>query len=109
MSRISLGSLTIASGGTTSGELSYNNTRFMRSISITAPAALTGTVTVEANYARTGTGAWGTLTDEFGDDVTVAAGKVRVVQPVGGARLRLKSSGAEGADRVFYILGEERV
>lgn len=100
-----LGSLTIANGGTTSGELTFNQLRFLSAIAIQGPAALTGTVTVEVSFDREG--------DTFvalqsgGADVTIPADKVTVLSPIPCARLRVVSSGAEGAERVFPIFGRE--
>lgn len=98
--------LTIANGGTTSDVLEFGYCRLLRGLSITGPSALTGTVTVEISKGRSGT-EWSTL-QSGGADVTITAAKTTVIEPLIAGRLRLKSSGAEGAERVFKLQGNDR-
>jgi hypothetical protein len=69
-------------------------------ITIYAPAALTGTITIEVQPY--GDATWRTL-QSGGADITLAATKAVVISPPAFADLRLHSSGAEGADRDFFI------
>ena len=94
-----LPSMVIANGGTVSGTItSYLGDA--RSITITAPSALTGTVTIQGSvdggttYVDVGSG---------GSDVTIGAGNaVTITDPAFNA-IRLSSSIAEGAERTFLV------
>lgn len=94
-----LPSLTISSGGTQSGAIGG----FSDAVALVlyAPAALTGTVTIQIEPTDTGT-AWVDL-GSGGSDVTIGAGNSVTVEPVGFRQLRVVSSAAEGADRVFTV------
>jgi hypothetical protein len=91
--------LTIASGGTASGEL-----RVMQPMALTiyAPATLPETVTVRVAPAL-----GGTFTDfqDGGSDVTIPAGGSVVVQILHAGALKLEAGGAAAADRAFRVLG----
>ena len=97
--------LVIANGGTTSSAISAERLRYLDSINIWGPAALTGTVTVEVSYDGTN---YGTL-QSAGSDVAVAATKVVTVLTGGFYGLRVKSDGAEGAARTFQVRGTEKL
>lgn len=74
-------------------------------MTIIAPAALTGTITVEVS---TDNSTFGTLQSPPGTDINIAAGKSIVLDEVYVRYVRLKSSGAEGADRTFQVTGRGR-
>lgn len=100
--------LTIANAGTTSGSLStaagLTSLRHLMGaligFTIFAPAALTGTVSVEVSYDGSN---WLALADS-GTDVTVAANRATAVRAGGFRDIRLVSSGAEAAERSFTVL-----
>lgn len=105
-----LGTLTIANGGTNSGALLAGNvaTQFGSNVDmvIFAPAALTGTVTMQiAPLESPSAGDWKTAY-LGGADVTIPAGKAVVVPVVAFKNMRLVSSGAEGADRNFEVFAQ---
>jgi hypothetical protein len=75
------------------------------SVTITAPAALTGTVTVEISPDGT---VWSTL-QTAGADVTIVAGKSTALPPFTARDLRLKSGSAEGANRDFFVNIQEEI
>lgn len=102
-----VGTLQIANGGTNSAKLSsilsagqMKVVRTAKSITIHAPAALTGTVKVGVSYDG---GTNFTELNENGTDVSVAAGDARVIFSTGWDDLRLQSSVAEGAARDFVL------
>ena len=94
-----LPNLTIANAGTTSGAI--GGFADARALMIYAPAALTGTVTVQVEPTDTGT-SWVDY-GSGGSDVTIAAGNAVTIEPISFRQLRLSSSGAEGAERVFTV------
>lgn len=96
--------LTIESGNQNSEELDLdaNAARRKAAIEFLGPTALTGTVTIQLK--RPSDNAWVTL-QSGGSDVSLPAAKCTTVDVITGLALRLHSSGAEGADRVFDILG----
>lgn len=111
MSHLATAVLRIASGATTSQALSdiwgANPAKVglenCRAISITSPAALTGTPTVQVSPKPAGAPAWSVLRDG-GSDVTLVAGKTEVLPREAGFKdLRIVSGSAEGADRDFYV------
>lgn len=71
-------------------------------IGLTAPATLSGTITVEVEPTSTGI-AFVTL-QSGGLDVSIAASKAIVLSPFPFRQLRLVSTAAEGADRTFSVL-----
>ncbi len=94
--------LTIANAGTTSEEFSdARGLGSMAALTIMGPAALTGTVKLEVSDVVGGT--FRTLQSPAGTDVSIAAAKAVTIPAFSCATLRLKSSGAEAADRVFPI------
>ena len=94
--------LTIANGGTTSNVISFAEARGPVAILIIGPAALTAAVTLQV--ATTETGTFVPL-QSGGSDITIPAAKgTQITMSTPGA-MRLVSAGAEGAERVFGILG----
>lgn len=96
---VNLPDLTISNAGTTSNAIGSIDDA--EAIVIYAPATLTGTVTVQVEPTETGT-AWVDLTSG-GSDVTIAAGNSVTITEGGFRQLRLSSSAAEGAARVFSV------
>lgn len=108
-----IGTLTIALNGTDSTELTASTTRNKIALGtivdwvIFAPAALTGTVTVQVSSLDTpGASDWRALQVQSGTDVTVPAGKALIVPCAGARALRVVSSVAEGAERAFVVTGQ---
>lgn len=108
MSRALLGPLTIHAATQESNVMEFNSLRFLSGLTLTAPEVLTGTVTVQVQATRSGVDPWVTL-QSSGVDVEVTAGKSVTISPISAARLRLVSSVAEGADRLFYTAGDEKI
>lgn len=100
--------LTILSAATVSGELDLGLSKSRRLLALLFlnPAALTGVVTIQLSDVTAGT--FRTL-QTGGADITLAATKAVVVTelPAWGF-LRLSSTIAEGANRVFNIYGTNR-
>ena len=94
--------LTIASGGTTSGATVRGALDDADAVGVTFPGTPTGGITVEVNPSDADAALWVTL-KSAGSDVTVGAASGIVLVDFPFARLRLKSSAAEGAARTFYI------
>ena len=95
-----LPNLVFSSGGTTSNAVT--NLDDSLAISLFAPSALSGTVTVQVEPTTTGT-AFVTL-QSGGVDVSIAASKAIVLNPVPFRQLRLSSSVAEAATRTFTAM-----
>lgn len=87
---------TIASGGTISNSIQHQT----GSMTIFGPSALTGTVKVEVSADS---GATWVVHAPLGVDTVVTAAEATVIFGNLGL-VRVKSSGAEGADRVFPVL-----
>lgn len=98
--------LTIPTGATESDILDMRNGKGAAfDVLLVAPAALTGTVNV--HVAVTPTRTFRAL--QSGNiDVTLTANKATQLDPLSAGALKLVSSSAEGADRVFEIKGETR-
>lgn len=77
------------------------------SVSITAPAALTGVATVLVRAQELG--AWTAQQSPAGADITVAAGKTVVIPAIAAKDLRINSSLAEGAARDFVVNLQEEI
>ena len=102
---VPLTALVIANSGTTSGTIKADE--FERQgcigINIQAPAALTGTLTVEISLDDGSTfAAW---QSPPGTDITVAQAKAITVAFSGWDELRVKSDASEGAERTILIRG----
>jgi len=96
--------LTIPNTGTESNILNLleGGARHRVTLLIIAPAALTGTITIEV--AKTTTGTFGTL-QSGGTDVNLTAGDATVIDIMTVGALKIVSSSAEAAARAFEILG----
>lgn len=112
--------LTIASGGTASGQLSaFWSTETDSSagrvaienataITIKTPAALTGTIAVQVAQKRGAVaGDFATLKNDDGTDVTLTADRSQIVDLPAAVDLRLLSTLAEGAARDFRVSFQE--
>jgi hypothetical protein len=102
--------LTILSGQTTSQALNLLEAgrEVPHSVAIYGPASLTGTVTVEVS--PDGGATWNVL-HSAGVAVEVAAASCVVILAALALfeQIRVKSDGAEGADRVFALIAAELV
>lgn len=105
-----IGTLQIASGAANSAKLStllsagqMKVLGTARSITIHAPAALTGAVKVGVSYDG---GTTFTELNEDGTDVSVPAGDARVIFSVGWDDLRLQSAANEAANRDFVLFAQ---
>ena len=100
------GTATISNGGTTSGAIDVGSRgQAVVALTVEAPAALTGTVTVHAS-ADGGT-TYKALYN--GADITITANKVQVHNfNAGITHIKFISGSAEGADRTFgvYVIHE---
>ncbi len=102
-----VGSLTIASGGTTSGSIASRlSFGHATDLVIFGPAALTGTVGVEVSWLDSPTGSdWRALKVD-GTQITVGAGAAEVLPSTTFPSLRVKSGSSEGADRTFHVMAQ---
>ena len=94
-----LGTLTIASGATGASTAITKYLDDAKTVSVYAPSALTGTITVQISFDGT---TYGDLTSG-GSDVTIAAGNVLVITDPGFLGLRVSSGGTEAAARTFTV------
>jgi len=92
--------LTILAGQTTSEAL--RGCRHAQGVGIFAPATLTGTITVQVEPTDSGTDFVNETSG--GTAVTIGASQHVTLMMSTFAQLRLKSSGAEAADRVFTLV-----
>lgn len=95
---------TIASSGNTSNVIAVDSVSLdslagAAGVCIYAPAALTGTITVEVSVDGT---TFVTL-QSGGADVSIGAGKAITLTEISFRHVRLKSSGSEAAQRVFSV------
>lgn len=97
----SIGTLTILSGQSVSNvlNLTASGSRLATMLGITAPAALTGIVTVYV--AQSLGGIFVPLQSPPGTDVNIAAAKAVSLIAIPFGAVQLVSSGTEGADRAF--------
>lgn len=104
-----LSNLIIANAATASGLLSADQFGRYESLTIYAPAALTGTVTLQVlgdpDADETDGASWRALQSPPGTDITVPAGKAITISPLNALAIRLLSSGSEGAERTFRVTG----
>lgn len=91
--------LTILSGATNSNAVGILDDTI--TLTIYAPSALTGTITLQVEPSTAGT-SFVALTSA-GSDVTIGASKAVTIGNIGFRQIRVVSSGAEGADRTFKI------
>lgn len=95
-----VGTLTIASSGTTSNELAaYGLYKYAKSLAVQAPSALTDTVNIQATLDGT---QWVNIN-------TIAAGAVLSFDNEGYTAIRALSGGAEGAARAFTVRAVEEI
>ena len=101
-----LPSLVIANGATATTTPITVSLDDAEAVTIAAPAALTGTVTVRGSVDG-GT----TYVDvtSGGTDVTIAAGNAVTLEPFTFNALRVTSGSAEGAERTFTVIKSFRV
>lgn len=101
LSLVKVASLVIASGQTTSNTLGPDDISDIEALAIQAPAALTGTVTIQGSLDNT---TFVALSDGTAD-LTLAAAKGRSFFEYirGFPYLRLNSSLAEAAERTFLV------
>ncbi len=104
---VSIGNLTIPLAGTQSNVISGRILRTVKSISITAPAALDGTVTVQTPDGIGSSPTFTPLQSPPGTDITIASSKTIVITSIPMHGIRLSSSGAEDPAKVFPVFGEE--
>jgi hypothetical protein len=105
---IDLGTLVIANAGSNSTALEFKR-KPVRGIVIYAPAALTGTVTVQVAIGATEAAATWVDLQSAGSDVEVAAGKAVTIDAIAWDWLRVQSDGAEGSERTFTVMAYEDV
>lgn len=100
-----LGTMTIPSGQTVSNILAGNlGMGFASDMSIETPAALTGTVVLQASL-KSGAGSSDMKNVNLGgSDLTLAANKVVPVPPTAFKAIRVLSGSSEAADRVFKVV-----
>ena len=91
----------ISSSNTTSNTIAITSEAV--NISIWAPATLTGTVTVQVAPDPNSAAAAFLALQSTGSDVTLTASKCTTITASGFGAMRLSSSLAEGADRVFPV------
>lgn len=102
MTSTNLGDLTIANGQSNSDSLDFRRWRGnANQIAIYPPGTLTGTVKVQISQDGTN---WFDLQSD-GADVTIPADGVVTITSVHFEYLRVQSDAAEGAERVFKVVG----
>jgi hypothetical protein len=103
-----IGNLVIANGGTDSTAISGRILRTVRSLEIHAPAALTGTITVQSAN-DIGNTTFNNVQSPPGTDTVITAGDTTTLTVVPAHGIRVQSGSAEGAERTFPVFGEERL
>lgn len=109
MASLQRAALTIPNGGQDSNELTSDSLRNCQALSIQAPAALTGVVTVQSGSEDADNGLFTSVQSPPGTDVTIAADKTTVLTTAPFPRIRLHSTLPEVATRTFIVwihLGE---
>jgi hypothetical protein len=101
-----IGTMTIASGQQDSNRLNRDAINNMRNLSIIGPAALTGVTTLETGISDDDATSWRTVQSPPGTDVAIAALKAIPLTEIPFPTLRIHSTLAEAADRVFTVWGE---
>ncbi len=105
------GILTIESGQANSNHIDMRGMP-LRGITIFGPDSLTGTVSIEVSgnldAENPSDVRWNNL-QSGGSNVVIGADEAVPLDFICWAGLRLSSSGAEGADRVFRIMGVEDI
>ena len=109
--QVKIGVLVIANGQTESGFITSDDFGQFASIGIYGPEALTGTVVLEMlrdpTVDETVATNWKTAQSPPGTNVELPAGVAIVLNTAGlpTNAIRVVSSGAEGAERVFDVIG----
>lgn len=98
-----LGTISIPNAGTDSPVIDADAFGKFEAITIMAPAALTGTVTVQVGTTDAAAPTFVTLQSPPGTDVAIAAAKAFTISPPCFPQFRMHSSGAEGAQRDFNV------
>lgn len=102
-----LGNLVIPNGTKPSNAISGRVLRTLKSLSITAPAALTGTITIQTPDGIGTSPTFFALQSPPGTDITIAASKTIVITSLPMHGIRVNSGSSEGAERTFQVFGEE--
>ena len=105
---VSLGPLTIALNESNSDSISGRILRTVSSISITAPAALDGTVTIQTPDGIGTSPTWTALQSPSGTDITIASSKTIVLTAIPMHGIRVSSGASEDPAKVFQVFGEEK-
>lgn len=100
---------TVASDDNASNHIDADEFGKFEAITIgTRESTLTGTITVavllDPDLDETADASWVTL-QSGGVDIEISAGKAVTITPPACLALRLESSGSEGADRTFEVVG----
>lgn len=103
MANKTLVTLSIPNGGTDSPRLDLTN---IRGMTIIAPAALTGTASVQAGTTQNSSAVFFTVQSPPGTDITLATSKATVLTRVPFPSMVIHSSSAEGAQRDFLVILE---
>ena len=101
-----VGNLTIELNESDSNSIGGRLLRTLRSISIHAPAALDGTVTLAAADQLAESSF--TTVQSGGADVTLTNSKILVITDLPFHALRVESTGTEDPAKVFPVFGEEK-
>jgi len=103
-----LGPLTIELNGSNSDSISGRILRTVESISITAPAGLDGTVTIQTPDGIGTSPTWTALQSPPGTDIVIAASKTIVITSVPMHGIRVSSDASEDPAKIFQVFGEEK-
>ncbi len=103
-----IGPLTIALNGSNSDSISGRILRTVKSISITAPAGLDGTVTVQSPDGIGSSPTWTDLESPPGTAIAIASSKTIVITSIPMHGIRVSSDGTEDPAKIFQVFGEER-
>jgi len=101
-----LGNLTIANGGSNSTAISGRILRTVGALELHMPSAFTGTVTLASADDIDNTAF--TTMQSGGSDIGLTAAKTLTLTETPMHGFRAESDGAEGAERVIGVFGEEK-
>ena len=102
-----LGNLVIPINTKPSSVISGRILRTVGSVEIHAPAALTGTITVQSANDLDDT-TFNNIQSPPGTDVVITAGDTTTLTRVPAHGIRVNSGSDEGAERTFPVFGEEK-
>ena len=105
---VALADLVIPNGTKPSNVISGRILRTVKSISITAPATLTGTISIQIPDGIGTSPTFTNLQSPPGTDITIALSKSIVITSMPMHGIRVNSGSNEGAERTFKVFGEER-